>query len=561
MRDKTDMKDALKEIEKLRREGKIGPPVINLDLPMPHSGPVESALKSEKVEAKPAAEVKPDQLSDAAREKLLSIFIEKYRTRRGVTSNNLLEAAFSCGFSDPWRYVSPFLEQLQENGEITKTGRTTEHGNTIYEFTERGVAKYVDQILEQGSHERLLTNFIDLLRSGREVDVGAFVGTCLDRPGEALAFLTRMFKVGEMEKTEEGKYKFTAAALDKYTDQVFWYPAFKLMRNPFVTFEARIERGEAVVRAPMFERVGSLISAKSSAIIEGERGCGKTSVIAHFAAGGHDITTSISPRSVSRIKDALRERTASKIGEDGKKITDTAEYSGIYHLTPDQREKYKTAVDEVARCGHLFDAPDNFSHKDAFKLADICAGILDKGGFVIFFATLEQARMLKRLDTFARFPVVKFERPGDDFFVELFSSRVRRAQPAETPLPFENGVIKRVAEAADHNPRRFILMCSRLLTEMRERKMDRPLDEKAVDELLKDADVLAEAPTDITEALGEIMREAGSGGAKWVKVKDIRAALIERYGIDIRPETIGRRLTGMGCQRRYSPDAEYLAQG
>jgi len=96
---------------------------------------------------------------------------------------------------------------------------------------------------------------------------------------------------------------------------------------------------------------------------------------------------------------------------------------------------------------------------------------------------------------------------------------------------------------------------------MRERGVDNPIDEKTADELLKDKDVLAAAPIDLTEALQAIMRDFGRGGAKWVKLRIIRAALAERYGLDLDPRTVGRRLTGMGYQRRYNPDAEYLAAG
>jgi hypothetical protein len=346
----------------------------------------------------------------------------------------------------------------------------------------------------------------------------------------------------------------------------FWYPEFQLTFNPFATFDAaaeyRVDRPVSFVfldiLVPALRKVKSLLSAKSSAIIEGERGCGKTAVVVYLKARGEDITVSVSPRNVGRIKKEIMERVAAELGPDGKEIVEWAK-KGMFG--GDNLSRYRKAVNKVGRKGHVFDIPDNLSPKEAFELADLCAGILDKGGHIILFATLEQARTLKRLDTFARFPVLKFERPIGEFFRELFIRRVNDAKPEPSPLyPFEDEVVDKIAEAADHNPRRFILLCSRLLTEMRERKMDRPLDEKAADELLKGADVLAEAPVDITEALREIMRELGSGGAKWIKVKDIRAALIERYGIDLRPETVGRRLTEMGHQRRYSPDAEYLAQ-
>jgi len=341
-----------------------------------------------------------------------------------------------------------------------------------------------------------------------------------------------------------------------------WYPAFQLASNPFSTFDAGTEHRAKVFSfvaedfTPMIKRVKALVSAKSSAIIEGERGCGKTSIVGYFEINDKNLTTLVSPRNVTIIEHAMRRHIASKIGQEGPLIVRDV-IVGI--ASKERMEIFRKVAAEVARLGLLFDMPDNFSHKAAFGLADLCARVLDEGGFVILFATLEQARMLKRLDTFARFPAIKFERPDDDFFVELFSSRVKQAQPAEASLPIEKDAITKIAKIADHNPRRFILLCSRLLTEMRERKMDRPLDEKAADELLKDANMLAEAPIDVTEALQTIMREAGSSGAKWVKVKDVRNVLIERYSIDLKPETIGRKLTEIGYARRYAPDAEYLA--
>ena len=360
--------------------------------------------------------------------------------------------------------------------------------------------------------------------------------------------------VGPAEETEPIKPMTPDA-------EICWYPTFRLVSNPFSTFDAGTEHRQKVFSfvaedfTPMIRRVKSLVSARTSAIIEGERGCGKTSIIAHFEGG--DVVTAVSPRNVEKIKGAIRRYVGSRMGPEGKRIVRKVET--CYPLTQEEKNKYDAAVAEVGRGGHLFDVPDNFSHKETFELADLCARILDEGGFIILFATLEQARMLKRLDTFARFPVVKFERPGDDFFIELFLGRIKQAQPPEAPLPFEDGAIRKVAEIADHNPRRFILLCGHLLTEMRERGMDKPIDEKTADELLKDKDVLAEAPIDITEALRAIMRNFSKGGAKWVKVKDIRIALVERQGLNLDPKTIGRRLTEMGYQRRHNPDAEYLA--
>ena len=553
-------KEALKELEKLRKEKKVGPPVINFDIPLPYSGAQEAPKPVE--ETKPAAE--RVELPDDVREKLFCAFIDDFRAHGKVEFNSLLHSLGGRDMSDiiagvdkRGPLVKLFLAQLEGAGDIR-------YIRAAYEFTEKGITKYADRILSEGSHERLLANFIDLLRAGRDVDTEALAKTSLGRPGEVATFLAKTLEMGEMEKDETGKYRFTTAALDKYADRIFWYPVFRLTSNPFVTFDAGTEHRADLCMSrvpvncvPMVGRVQSFISARASAIIEGERGCGKTSIIACFEASGN-ATTSISPRSVGKIKDAIRERVASKIGPDGKKITVIAEYSGMGALTPEQYGAYKVAMDEVGRGGHLFDVPDNLSHKAAFELADLCARILDEGGFVILFATPEQARMLRRLDTFARFPVIKFERPGDDFFIELFSNRVKQAQSLEAPLPIEKEAILKIAKIADHNPRRFIILCSHLLTEMRERGMGKPIDEKTADELLKDKDVLAEAPIDITEALRAIMRECG---AKWVKVREIRTALIERYGIDLRPETIGRRLTEMSYPRRYAPDAEYLAQG
>jgi len=441
--------------------------------------------------------------------------------------------------------------------------------------------------LSDEAREAILKHFIDLFKENREVDadvlakrVGKFRSGFTERGNiaevpdrtEVDAFLTQMVGSGETEKNAAGRYEFTDAGLDKYADRIFWYPTFRLMRNPFVTFEAGVEGSRGIIAAPMIKRSEALISARASAIIEGERGCGKSSVICWFKIDGPDVVTAISPRNVEGINRAIRKRVVLKLGRDGYIVGRILAEMGA---SSEEHEKYRRAVAEVGRGGHLFDVPDNLSPKAAFELADLCMRILDEGGFIILFSTLEQARLLKRLDTFARFPVIKFERPSERFFYRLFASRVDAAMIGEAPdyaiqvgqmgmtwkrtYPIDEKALEKVIKAADHNPRRFILICSRILTEMRERRMDKPLDEKAADELLKGADVLAEAPVDIDEALKAIMRESGSGGAKWVKVKDIRTALLERYGIDLRPETIGRRLTEMGYPKRYSPDAEYLA--
>lgn len=515
-----------------------------------------------KVDVKPAEKV---ELSDGVRKKLLDSLIDNCQKYQKVGFNLLVHSLGGGTLNDKEKsQVRSFLAQLAGDGEIRESGKN-ELGWDAYEFTEKGLARYADRILQEGSHERLLTASINLSKTGQEMDAETLAKRWMGYSVEVCAFLARMLEISEMEKNDEGTYNFTKAGLDKYANRLFWYPAFRLTFNPFSTFDAAAEhRADLSVPlithfVPMMGRIGSLLSARTSAIIEGERGCGKTAIIVSFEIENEDMTTAVSPRKVNSIKNAIRRRTALKIGGRGDRIVLGAEYGG---LTQEEHRKYKVAVAEVARAGSLFDVPDNLPRKEAFELADLCARILDEGGFVILFATLEQARMLKRLDTFARFPVIKFEVPSRDFFPELFIKRLQDAwveKSAECPLSDE--AINMVAEIADHNPRRFIILCGHLLTEMRERGVDKPIDEKTADELLKDKDVLAVAPVDVTEALQAIMRDLGKGGAKWVKLRIIRGALVERYRLNLRPETVGRRLTGMGYQRRYAPGAEYLASG
>lgn len=561
-----------KKINKTR-----GPLIMDLDIPMRDSvGGAHGELEKIKKKAEPAetkaAEktepVKPVEnvgLSDEAREKLLATFIDKFRTQRRVGFNEL---ALSIGGLDDKNesQVRSFLAQLEKDGEIRESEKN-ELGWEAYEFTERGLAKYADLILGEGSHEGILANFIDSLKTGQEVNAEVLVGRWIGCPGEADAFLAHMLEIGELRKIDDGKYQFTEAGLDKYADRLLWYPAFRLTFNPFSTFDAGAEhRADLSVPlitekycVPMVGRVKSLFAARTSAIIEGERGCGKTSIVVHFEIGGEDRTTLVSPHNVQTIKNAMNRRVASKIGLKGAKIV--LGVRGGY-ASEEEIEQYRKAVAEVGQRGYLSDVPDNISHKGAFELADLCGRILDEGGFVILLATLEQARMLKRLDMFARFPIIKFEHPSKEFFRPLFAGRLETASIIKPPKPpLSDGAIDRVAEAADCNPRRFILLCGHLLTEMRERGVDKPIDEKMADELLKDKDVLAEAPIDVTEALQAIMRDFGSKGAGWVKLRIIRGVLAERYGLDLRPETLGRRLTEMGYQRRYAPSAEYLAPG
>ncbi|MBA7643970.1 hypothetical protein ES703_51705 [subsurface metagenome] len=465
--------------------------------------------------------------------------------------------------------------------EIEKTKGEGEHPAAKVQPVEPAEAKPAERVeLSDGAREAILNVFIDIFKREREVDADALaerLGRGKVWPGgreitlgpyakreEVDAFLVRMLEIGEMEKNDAGKYEFTKAGLDKYADKIFWYPAFRLMDNPFATFDAGTEHRAdiplpLISSVPMVRRVKSLFAARTSAIIEGERGCGKTAIIVYFEMKGENLTTVVSPRRIESIENAISRRVALKLGKDARIVNQIRVLKSIGGGI-EEYKKYKKAVAEVGRGGHLFDIPDNLSHKAAFELANLCARILDEGGFVILLATLGQARMLKRLDTFARFPIIKFERPSENFFLELFLERVDTAKVESSPLfPFADEAIDKVAVVADHNPRRFIILCCHLLTEMREREADKPIDEKMVDELLKDKDVLAAAPIDVTEALQSIMRDLGSKGAGWVKLKVIRGALAERYGLDLKPETIGRRLTEMGYQRRYAPSAEYLA--
>lgn len=559
--------NAGKKIDKKR-----GPVVVDLNIPM-HDAAKGALDEIGKIKVQPVkpAEAKPAEkveLSDEVREKLLDSFIDNCQKYQNVGFNVLVYSIGGGGTLDDKEksQVRSFLAQLEGDGEIRESGKN-KLGWEAYEFTEKGLAKYADRILQEGSHERLLTASINISKTGHEIDAETLAKRWMGSSAEVGAFLARMLEIGEMEKNDDEKYNFTGAGLDKYSDRIFWYPTFRLIFNPFSTFDAAAEyRGNLPMTlisegyfVPMVKRVKSLLAARTSAIIEGERGCGKTAIIVSFEVEGGNLTTSVSPRKVNNIKNAIRRHAALKIGGRGDKIVLGAEYGG---LTQEEHRKYKVAVAEVARAGSLFDVPDNLPHKDAFELADICARILDEGGFVILFATPEQARMLKRLDTFARFPVIKFEVPPREFFIEMFIERLGNAWTEKSAEnPFSDEAIDRVTEIADHNPRRFIILCGHLLTEMRERGVDKPIDEKTADELLKDKDVLAVAPVDVTEALQAIMRDLGEGGAKWMKLRVIRAALRERYGLGLKPETVGRRLTGMGYQRRYAPSAEYLASG
>lgn len=476
-------------------------------------------------------------------------------------------------------------------GEIEKIKEKGEHPPAKVQPVEPAEVKPPERAeLSDEAREAILNVFIDIFKREREVDIDILterlgrgkvwtggreitLGPYAKRD-EVDAFLTRMLEIGEMEKNDAGKYEFTKAGLDEHADKIFWYPTFRLMDNPFATFDAGTEHRADIPMplihdkyfVPMVGRVKSLSAARTSAIIEGERGCGKTAIVVYFEKKGEDLTTAVSPRYVKTIEYAISRRVALKLGKDAK-IVDKIRVLGSMGLSSmaggiEDYKKYKNAVAEVGRGGHLFDIPDNLSHKAAFELANLCARILDEGGFVILLATLEQARMLKKLDTFARFPVIKFERPQKEFFVKLFIHRLATTHgygAAEQPL--SEDAISKIAEMADHNPRRFILLCCHLLTEMRERGVDNPIDEKTADELLKDKNVLAAVPIDLTEALQAIMRDFGRGSAKWVKLRIIRGALAERYGLVLKPETVGRRLTEMGYQRRYAPSAEYLAAG
>ena len=325
-------------------------------------------------------------------------------------------------------------------GEIEKIKEKGEHPPAKVQPVEHAEAKPTERAeLSDEARRAILNVFIDIFKREHEVDADALaerlsrgkvwtggreitLGPYAKRE-EVDAFLARMLEIDEMEKNDAGKYEFTKAGFDKHADKIFWYPAFRLMDNPFATFDAGMEHRANIPMpliidkyfVPMVGHVKSLFAARTSAIIEGERGCGKTAIIVYFEMNGEDLTTVVSPRRIESIENAISKRVALKLGKDAR-IVDKIRVLGVIGGGVEEYKKYKKAVAEVGRGGHLFDIPDNLSHKAAFELANLCARILDEGGFVILLATLGQARMLKRLDTFARFPTIKFERPQKEFF-------------------------------------------------------------------------------------------------------------------------------------------------
>jgi predicted AAA+ superfamily ATPase len=83
--------------------------------------------------------------------------------------------------------------------------------------------------------------------------------------------------------------------------QEYWYPAFKLVKNPFRLFEVGMEQYEEDIPfldVPMKCKVEALVKAKQSCIIKGPRGCGKSTVIQIVQAKGEEIFRVATPKSV-----------------------------------------------------------------------------------------------------------------------------------------------------------------------------------------------------------------------------------------------------------------------
>jgi len=179
--------------------------------------------------------------------------------------------------------------------------------------------------------------------------------------------------------------------------------------------------------------------------------------------------------------------------------------------------------------------------------------MVEAASTLIVFATPGQANLLKKTDTLAQFPLVKFGKPGTAFFEELFRHRIQGTHEEEAIYPFREEAVEQLTSISGFNPREFIRLCSLVLTEMWVRKMKEPCSLDFLKKLNIDS-----KPPDANEALEEALDALAENEARWVNVKEIQKTILEKRGLQLDLKSIGRMLSALGCQRRYNPDAEYL---
>jgi hypothetical protein len=368
--------------------------------------------------------------------------------------------------------------------------------------------------------------------------------------------------------------------------QEYWYPVFKLVKNPFRLFEAGMEEYEDIpfLDVPMKRKVETLVKVRQSCIVKGPRGCGKSTVIQIVEVKDEEIFRVVTPKSVDdacnqifrQFDDELTEEIAERLWNhfviDAIEGSNNCKLCRIHCYVPIRREPtfeflvflrsldvfcfakrklFKELTESAVSVSFLIDVPDNLAGKEVKNFASLCNRLLsDPSNTVIIFATPEQASVLKAMDTFARFPVVNFELLDKTFFRELFKARVEAFREGDAPLPFKEEVIDKLAEISGFNPRIFIQLSSSVLTQMWLEGLKEPCGLDFLDKL----DII-DAEKGVSEK-DKIIQVLVPFKGKWIKLEELCRGLRGNLGIEFSERKASQYLSDLGFSLRRVRDGK-----
>lgn len=302
----------------------------------------------------------------------------------------------------------------------------------------------------------------------------------------------------------------TAESTEKY-----WYRSFKLRENPYRYIDAQAEVKVKGFPEPlmtsMLGKIGANIFGKVSCVVRGERGAGKSAIA----------------RELRRRGQIVCEKTVDLEGLDYQ----------------------NKAV--------IVDFPDNLSGRGLDSFIWRCGRMLKDLATLVLLVNDEQAELIRKTDTFARLPVLRFEKQDKTFYKALYHDRLKAFGEEGASEPFKPEVVDKLAEVA-RTPRDFIQMCSLVLSEMWMKGMKEQADLAFIDQLsvVHDVQVVLHVPENISQALPPIIDELKAQGKQWVRVMEI-AGLLEKRGLKVDYTRLGRMLKNNGFEGRRTKEGRW----
>ena len=170
----------------------------------------------------------------------------------------------------------------------------------------------------------------------------------------------------------------------------------------------------------------------------------------------------------------------------------------------------------------ILDIPNNFSRFDVSHFSELITH-LRKIGSVIILGNDKQYQLCNRNETLLKLPMFIFPPVGVRELKEILTIKCERANYV---LNASKEALSKILSYSSSNPRKMLNICSLGSSKL-------------------------SLPTSAIRALGGPKQE-------WIKVKQIRVKVNERYSQDVSERAIGKILSKKGCTHRCNPDSEYF---